>query len=169
MSIVLATRMRAGLALCCLGIALAAPAAASAQEPAAPPGVKYTVLGQADRLTMTVNTSRILEFPFDVPKVMVNNKDLVNLIPLTARSIQVSALKQGTTQLNVWSSDDKITSIDIIINGDVQELEGILRTEFPEASLRLRTLNSSLHISGFVPKAESVAQILAIARDYFPN
>src|SRR5881227_3638103 len=102
MSIVLAQRLRAGLALCWLGFVLASPCAVSAQEPA-PPGVKYTVLGQSDRLTMTVNTSRILEFPFDVPKVMVNNKDLVNLIPLTARSIQVSAVKQGTTQLNVWS------------------------------------------------------------------
>src|SRR4051812_20669695 len=107
MSTVLASRLSAGLALCCLGFALAIPCALPAQEPAAAPGVKYTVLGQADRLTMTVNTSRILEFPFDVPKVMVNNKDLVTLIPLTARSIQVSAVKQGTTQLNVWSSDDK--------------------------------------------------------------
>src|SRR6185295_7108460 len=69
----------------------------------------------------------------------------------------------------VWSSDDRITSIDLVINGDVQELEGVLKTEFPEAALHLRTLNSSLHISGFVPKAESVSQIIRIAQDYFPQ
>ena len=169
MSTVISRRLRAGLALCCLGLALASPALLYAQANENAPGVKFKVLGQAERMTMIVNTSRIVEFPFEVPKMLVNNPDLVRVVPLSPKSIQVSALKQGTTQLNVWSSDDRITSIDIVINGDVQELEGVLKTEFPEAALRLRTLNSSLHISGFVPKAESVSQIIKIAQDYFPN
>ena len=151
MSTVFATRLRAVLALCCLGLSLAVPTLLCAQGNDAL-GVKFKVLGQAERMTMIVNTSRIVEFPFEVPKMLVNNPDLVRVVPLSPKSIQVSALKQGTTQLNVWSSDDKITSIDVVINGDVQELEGVLKTEFPEAALRLRTLNSSLHISGFVPK-----------------
>ncbi len=181
MSTLLAFRMRSlsnyglrrllpsGLALLCLGVALAAPAALFAQQRGEAQGVKFKVLGQAERMTMIVNTSRIVEFPFEVPKMLVNNPDLVRVVPLSPKSIQVSALKQGTTQLNVWSSDDSITSIDIVINGDVQELEGVLKTEFPDAALRLRTLNSSLHISGFVPKAEAVSQIVKIAQDYFPS
>lgn len=161
--------LRAALALLCLGIALASPAVLCAQPKEDAPGVKFKVLGQAERMTMIVNSSRIVEFPFEVPKMLVNNPDLVRIVPLSPKSIQVSALKQGTTQLNVWSSDDRITSIDIVINGDVQELEGVLKTEFPDAALHLRTLNSSLHISGFVPKAESVSQIIRIAQDYFPQ
>jgi len=160
----------ARLALCCLGIALASPLAVHAQQPKEEaPGVKFKVLGQAERMTMIVNSSRIVEFPFEVPKMLVNNPDLVRVVPLSPKSVQVSALKQGTTQLNVWGADDRITSIDIVINGDIQELEGVLKNEFPEAALRLRTLNSSLHISGFVPKAETVSQIVRIAQDYFPN
>ncbi|MBC7856038.1 MAG: pilus assembly protein N-terminal domain-containing protein [Pirellulaceae bacterium] len=148
---------------------MACPALLFAQKDNNAPGVKFKVLGESERMTMIVNTSRIVEFPFEVPKMLVNNPDLVRVVPLSPKSIQVSALKQGTTQLNVWSSDDAITSIDIVINGDVQELEGVLKTEFPDSALRLRTLNSSLHISGFVPKAESVSQIVRIAQDYFPN
>lgn len=169
MSTVFARQLRAGLALFCLGLSLASPALLLAQVNENAPGVKFKVLGQAERMTMIVNTSRIVEFPFEVPKILVNNPDVVRVVPLSPKSIQVSALKQGATQLNVWSSDDKITSIDIAINGDVQELEGVLKQEFPEAALRLRTLNSSLHISGFVPKAESVSQIIKIAQDYFPS
>ena len=118
---------------------------------------------------MTVNTSRIVEFPFEVPKMLVNNPDLVRVIPLSPKSIQLSAVKQGITQLNIWSMDDKVTSIDLVITGDVQELDAILKTEFPDAALKLRTLNSSLYISGFVPKADNVGQITQVARDYFPN
>src|SRR5687768_3872146 len=141
MSTVLPSCLRAGMAFCCLGLALASPSILSAQENNAPPGVKFKVLGQAERMTMIVNSSRIVEFPFEVPKMLVNNPDLVRIVPLSPKSIQVSALKQGTTQLNVWNTDDRITSIDIVINGDVQELEGVLKTEFPDAALRLRTLN----------------------------
>lgn len=168
MSTEISRQLSVRLALC-LGLVLASPAILCAQVNENAPGVKFKVLGQAERMTMIVNTSRIVEFPFEVPKMLVNNPDLVRVVPLSPKSVQVSALKQGTTQLNVWSSDDRITSIDIAINGDVQELEGILKQEFPEAALRLRTLNSSLHISGFVPKAESVSQIVKIAQDYFPN
>ncbi len=169
MSTVLPSRLRAGLALCCLGIALGSPGVLCAQPKGEAPGVKFKVLGQAERMTMIVNSSRIVEFPFEVPKMLVNNPDLVRIVPLSPKSIQVSALKQGTTQLNVWGTDDRITSIDLVINGDVQELEGVLKTEFPDAALRLRTLNSSLHISGFVPKAETVSQIIRISQDYFPQ
>lgn len=156
----------AALLVALLGVA---PAARSFAQDAAPPSVKFKVNGPAERLEMTVNTSRVLEFPFDVPKMLVNNPDLVRVIPVSPNSIQLSAVKAGVTQLNVWSMDDKVTSIDLVILGDVQELELVLKTEFPDASLRLRPLNSSLYISGFVPKAEMVGSIVRVAEDYFPR
>ncbi len=151
------------------GAILVPPASLSAQEPLAAPGVKFRVQGAAERLEMTVNTSRILEFDFDVPKMLVNNPDLVRVIPISPRSVQISAVKAGVTQVNVWDSKDKVTSIDLIIIGDVQELDLILKTEFPDANIRLRPLNSSLYVTGFVPRAEMVPQITRIAQDYFPQ
>jgi pilus assembly protein CpaC len=149
--------------------AILIPPHAHAQEPVAAPGVKFKVQGAAERLEMTVNTSRILEFEFDVPKMLVNNPDLVRVIPISPRSVQLSAVKAGVTQVNVWDDKGKVTSIDLIILGDVQELDLILKTEFPEANIRLRPLNSSLFVTGFVPKAEMVPQITRIAQDYFPQ
>ena len=151
------------------GAILAPPDSLRAQEPLAAPGVKFKVQGAAERLELTVNTSRILEFDFDVPKMLVNNPDLVRVIPISPRSVQISAVKAGVTQVNVWDDKGKVTSIDLIILGDVQELDLILKTEFPEANIRLRPLNSSLFVTGFVPKAEMVPQITRIAQDYFPQ
>lgn len=151
------------------GAILVSPPSLYAQEPLAAPGVKFKVQGAAERLEMTVNTSRILEFEFDVPKMLVNNPDLVRVIPISPRSVQLSAVKAGVTQVNVWDANGKVTSIDLVILGDVQELDLILKTEFPEANIRLRPLNSSLFVTGFVPKAEMVPQITRIAQDYFPQ
>src|SRR5262245_54149741 len=148
---------------------LAGAIRANAQEQPAPTGIRFQVRGPAERLEMTVNTSRIVEFPFDVPRMLVNNPDLVRVVPISPQSVQLSAVKAGVTQLNVWDADGNVTSIDITILGDVKELEMTLKSLFPEASLRLRPLNSSLYISGYVPKAEMVQSITNVARDYFPN
>jgi pilus assembly protein CpaC len=160
-----------GLLALAAAIACAFVSAPSArgQEASAPSSVTFKVRGVAERLDMTVNGSRVVEFPFAVPRMLVNNPELVRVTPISDRSIQLSALRAGVTQLNVWDSENHVTSLDLIITGDVAELDMTLKSLFPEAALRLRPLNSSLYISGFVPKADMVASILSVARDYFPN
>lgn len=151
-----------------LGLLLGGTPTSYAQQQAAS-NVTFKVRGAADRLEMTVNKSRVVEFPFEVPRMMVNNPELVRVSPISSKSIQLSALKSGVTQLNVWDTDGNVTALDLIILGDVAELDMTLKNLFPEAALRLYPLNSSLYVSGFVPKADMVASILSVARDYFPN
>src|SRR5204863_4723061 len=52
---------------------------------------------------------------------------------------------------------------------DAGEVEMTLKSLYPDAALLLRPLNSSLYVSGFVPKAEMVTSILRVAQDYFPS
>jgi len=152
-----------------VGCAFGVITPAHAQDQANAPGVSYKVRGASDRLEMTVNGSRVVEFPFAVPRMLVNNPDLVRVVPISDRSIQLSALRAGVTQLNVWDGDNNVTSLDIIIIGDVRELDMTLKTLFPQAAVRLMPLNSSLYISGFVPKPDMVASIIKVSQDYFPN
>src|SRR5258705_6931803 len=140
-----------------IGCALAVTAPLNAQDQAAAAGVSFKVRGPSERLEMTVNGSRVVEFPFAVPRMLVNNPELVRVVPISDRSIQLSALRAGVTQLNVWDGDNNVTSVDLIIIGDVRELDMTLKSLFPQAALRLMPLNSSLYISGFVPKAEMVS------------
>ena len=169
MSISLAQALRALLACLILsGATLGLVPVASAQVVGAQ-SVKFMVKGPAEQLEMTVNTSRVLEFDFDVPKLLVNNPDLVRVVPIAPKSVQLSALKSGVTQLNVWDDAGNVTSVDLTISADIEELKSILKSLFPDAALTLRPLNSSMYISGFVPKQEQVSAIVAVTRDYFPN
>lgn len=163
------TARRIGLSLVMAAAPFFGPASRAAAQDVIPSPVKFEVTGPAERMTLTVNTSKILEFPFEVPKMLVNNPEMVRVVPLSPKSVQVSAIKSGVTQLNVWDASEKITSVDLIIIGDVRELELVLKTEFPDAALKLRPLNNSLYISGFVPRASDVSQVTTIAKDYFPN
>lgn len=158
--------LRAGLAIaaCLLG---ALPAAA--QQPQGGSPLTFKVQAAAERLEMVVNTSRIMQMPFKVPRIFVGNPDIVSAKPLSPTQIQLSALKPGVTQVNLWDEDEKITTVDIVVFGDARELELLLKGEFPDAQIKIRPLASSVYISGFVPKQEQVGQIVRMAEDYYPK
>ncbi len=154
--------------LCLLACVFWLASAARAQEP---PGRSPTfkISGQAQRLEMTVNTSRILTLEKNIPNMYVNNPDIVEVTPLSENQIQVSALQSGVTQLNVWDTDRKIYTVDILVLRDATELTDLLTTSFPEATLRVRPLAEGVYIVGFVPTPDMVDEIIALAEDYFPS
>ena len=47
----------------------------------------------------------------------------LTVTPLSAEQIQVSAKKAGVTQVNLWDEDNNVYTVDVLIYGDVRELE----------------------------------------------
>jgi pilus assembly protein CpaC len=138
-------------------------------QPVAQQGVHFRVSGAAQRLEMIVNTSRILTLEYNVPRLLVDNPEIVRALPLSPNQIQVSALKPGLTQINIWDEKKEVHAIDVLVYGDARELHNLLKSEFPDASLHVRPLASSVIISGFVSNPDSVSRIVRIAEDYYPK
>ncbi|MDP7017827.1 MAG: pilus assembly protein N-terminal domain-containing protein, partial [Pirellulaceae bacterium] len=99
----------------------------------------------------------------------VDNPDVVQVQPLSPNQVQISARKPGVTNIKLWDENDRVYLVDIVVLADARELENILISEFPNASLRVRSLSTSVVISGFVPSAQMVSQIISVAEDYYPN
>ncbi|MBI2481920.1 MAG: pilus assembly protein N-terminal domain-containing protein, partial [Planctomycetia bacterium] len=131
--------------------------------------VHFNVSGPVERLEMIVNTSRILTTEHKVPQLLVENQGVVRAQPISPNQVQLSALKAGFTTLTVWDENQGEHTIDVLVYGDARELENLLMTEFPEATLRVRPLASSVVISGYVPRAEMVSRIVRMAEDYYPS
>jgi pilus assembly protein CpaC len=91
------------------------------------------------------------------------------LTPLSPTSIQVSAKEPGVTQINLWGEDGKIYTVDVIVYADARELTEVLRAQFPNASLRVVPVSTSVLISGFVDQPEHVDLIVRIAEQYYPH
>jgi pilus assembly protein CpaC len=127
-------------------------------------------LGESNgRLELTTNTSRILTLDKNIPRVQVNNPDLLAVTPLSANQVQISAKKAGVTQVNLWDQDGQIHTVDILIYGDVRELEVALQTQFPNSTIRVYRYSESLVLKGFVDQPEHVSQIVQLASDYAPK
>ncbi len=131
--------------------------------------IAYRVAAPNQRLEMIVNTSRILVFDHAIPRLMVNNPSLIRATPLSESEIQLSALTPGVTQVNLWDENKKVYVVDVIVTADARELQELLRTEFPTASIRVRPLASSIVLSGYVATSQDVGRVVRMSQDYYPQ
>jgi pilus assembly protein CpaC len=153
-----ATTLVSMVLLCCFGSPVLAQ-----------PQVIRNITQASERLEMTVNTSRILTLDKRIPRMVVNNPELVTVTPISANQVQLAARKPGVTQVNLWDEDDRVYTVDVVIYGDVRELELALNRLFPESSVKVMRLTNSLVLEGFVERPESVGPILRLAEDYAPK
>lgn len=131
--------------------------------------VTFNVSSSTQKLEMTVNTSRIVTLEHSVPRMLVNNTEIVRATPLSPNQVQLSAVRTGATQVNFWDENDKVYTVDVLVQADVGDLQRVLEAEFPEASLQLRPTNTSVIITGYVPQPDMVGAIVRIAEDYYPR
>ncbi len=153
----------------CAVLSITARAEPPAATPLAKPSIVFKVTSANDRLEMTVHTSKILTMDQKIPQAQVNNPDILELTPLSPNQVQISAKAAGVTQINLWGEDKKLFTIDVIVFGDVRELEMLLRTTFPTSALKVTPVSNSVMISGFVDQQEHIDRILRIAEEYYPK
>ncbi|MCI0491755.1 MAG: pilus assembly protein N-terminal domain-containing protein, partial [Planctomycetes bacterium] len=144
-------------------------AEALAQDYQQPDSVVYKISGLSEKLELTTNTSRILTLDKNVPRVQVNNPELLAVTPLSATQVQISAKKAGVTQVNLWDEDGNIHTVDVMIYGDARELEVALQTQFPHSSIKVYRYSESLVLKGFVDRPDYVSHIMRLAEDYAPK
>ncbi|MEM6328786.1 MAG: pilus assembly protein N-terminal domain-containing protein, partial [Planctomycetota bacterium] len=123
----------------------------------------------SEKLELTTNTSRILTLGKRIPRVQVNNPELLTVTPLSATQVQVAAKKPGVTAINLWDEDGTIHAVDVYIYGDVRELEHALKTQFPNSSIRVYRYSSALVLTGFIDRPDYVTPIVELAQDYSPK
>lgn len=143
-----------------------APCVAAAQQPES---VVRDISRSNERLEMTVNTSQIITLGTRIPRLLVNNPELVTAKPLSETEVQIAALKPGVTQINFWDEHGKIYTVDLLIFGDVRELEVNLKRMFPSSSIRVIRLSNSLVLEGQVDRPEIVSTVFRLAEDYAPK
>lgn len=148
-----------------------APTTASGQQVMQQPGqsVVRNISRANERLEMTVNTSQILTLETRIPRLVVNNPELVTATPISETQVQIAARKPGVTQINLWDENGQVFTVDLLIFGDVRELEVALKTMFPQSTIKVARLTNSLVLSGQVDRPEVVSTVFRLAEDYAPK
>ena len=79
--------------------------------------VSHNISQSVERLEMLVKSSRILTLEERIPKFQVHNEEVLGATPVSQNQIQIFAKAPGTTQLNLWDTDDKLYTVDVIVLG----------------------------------------------------
>lgn len=132
-------------------------------------GIVQKITSSSDQLDMTVNTSQILTLGSRIPRIQVNNPDILSVTALSATEIQVAAKKVGVTTINLWDESGQVYSVDVTVLGDVRELELALRTQFPNSSIKVFKYSNALVLKGFMDRADEISQVQSLAEDYAPK
>ncbi len=155
------------LAIATLAIWMSWPAAAQSADPE--PVVQKIQAGNT-HLELRINESRTLTLDQKIPRAEVDNPDLLDFRLLSPSQAFFHAEKLGMTSVKLWGEDGEQYTIDVVVVGDVRELEGVLRQQFPTATIKLfSTAASTLILSGYVDRPDYVSRIVDIAREYFPK
>ena len=118
---------------------------------------------------MLVKSSRILTLEARIPKFQVHNEEVLGATPVSQNQIQIFAKTPGSTQLNLWDTEDKLYTVDVTVLADAREVEGILSSQLPFASLKVLPVNNSAIISGTVTSVDDVDRAVAIVEQFYPS
>ncbi len=121
-------------------------------------------------MQMVVNTSREITADQSFKRIRIQNPNVLTALPLEGGNrLQISAIATGVTQIDLLGADDSVHTVEVMVLGDVRELEAILRQQFPDANLQVTPVQQGCIVSGFVTSDEHVNQVITIAELYFPT
>ncbi len=132
--------------------------------------VKLVSTDRRQSIQMIVNSSREVTAEKPFKRVRIQNPNMVSAIPLEGGNrLQISAIATGVTQVDLVEADDSVHTVEVMVLGDVRELEAILRTQFPSAHLQVMPVQQGCIISGVVTRDADVEQVITIAELFFPT
>lgn len=119
-------------------------------------------------IEMVAGSTQPLQFPFPIPRLMVQSPDVIDANPISPTEILVTATKPGVSALTVVDPEGNHKSISVEVKMDVRILQRTIDRNFPTSQVKVQALRNSVMLTGFVSKAGEVQSLVAVAKDYFP-
>jgi pilus assembly protein CpaC len=157
-----------GLAL--LATILPAALARGDEAPAATATFTFQVVSKNTTLRIIEKSSRVLEFKNRLTDVDGFDPTIVKVTaPNDARHLRIQSLTPGITSLAIVDETGATFNIEVLVIGDVRELEAQIRQSFPDTNVKAVKVKDSVLLTGSVNKAEDIPTIIKIAEQFHPN
>lgn len=115
---------------------------------------------QPETITFLFGQSTIVRSPWPTVRVAVTDPSIANVQVLTPEQILLQGLKVGSTDLIVWSEDEKqVKKWNVQVRLDTDSFKARLDELFPDASLTVSQSGESMIITGLLRSAEQVTQL----------
>jgi pilus assembly protein CpaC len=112
-------------------------------------------------LQILTGQSQVIRPPWPVTRVSVTDPTIADVQALTPEQVLVLGKKAGSTDLLLWSQDERIWRARVDVSVDVARIKSDLERLFPGASLNLIVAQNVLVVSGLLRRTEDSAGLRA--------
>lgn len=126
-------------------------------------GAEFQVpLGQGRILTLKED----LTIGEDEPLIAVGNPGILDVSVITPKQLRLTGMRVGVTDLSVTTAKGETTHYEVQVMADLTLLQKKVRVTFPDASVHLTQIQSSIVVEGQARSQLQVTQIIAMISSY---
>lgn len=109
----------------------------------------------------------MVRLPQKAKSIFISNTHIADYQPMTNTKLMVFGKQAGTATMTILNDKEQVIySNKIRVVHDTQELDSLIKTQFPEASVMTESLGGKLWLKGSVPSPAMAHSIVNVAKGY---
>ncbi len=126
-----------------------------------------SLAGSVQQVTLPPNDTLTIRTGKPFGDLVIGSADLIDVVPLSDKSLFIRAKKNGATNISVYGDDKSLLGvIDIRVASDFTEVASAIRSAAPSSQIRVINSNDRIRLTGMVRDAVELQRVIEIAQSY---
>jgi pilus assembly protein CpaC len=122
------------------------------------------------KLNLIVGKSLVIDTPAAIKRVSIADPEIADTVVISPRQIYLTGKAVGTTNLTLWGTDDRVSSIfDVTVAPDLTQLKEKLQEILPGENIKVIAAQDSITLSGEVSSTANLSQAMAVSEAFAPK
>jgi pilus assembly protein CpaC len=125
---------------------------------------------------VNIGQGRLLLLKEDLPKpgpsrpvIAVGDPSIIEFVVVGPRQIRIIGIRLGTTDLSIFTADNKSYSFEVQVVAELDVLRAQLKQAYPDANLKLGQIREHIVVEGQARDAAQVGQIIRSIQAYLES
>ena len=116
-------------------------------------------------VTVTIYKSRTVPFEKPFTKAIVGSNEIVDVLPISDRTLYLQGKKLGTTNVTVFDADGRLISIlDVEVAIDIGEIQQKIQRSIGLDAVHVSSTGNQVTLTGMVPDTVVADRALSVAK-----
>jgi pilus assembly protein CpaC len=130
----------------------------------------FASLSYADQaavpIYVAVSKGTILTIKEPSKRVSISNPDIAELNLVSPTELLINGKKVGNTTLIVWDTQGKTTFFDVMVTGDINQLQDQIKEAAPDDDIRAEMALDTIVLTGHAKNQRTIDKVVKLAQAY---
>lgn len=131
------------------------------------PSLLFSFVSAAATIETVINQAKMIELPRKAKSIFISNTHIADYQPMTNTKIMIFGRQAGSATITILDeSEQLIYNRKIRVLHDTKELDALIKSQFPDASVHSESSGGKLWLKGSVPTPVMAHSIVNVAQGY---